>query len=169
VDGSATAPPEIILRPVAGADLPTLFEQQRSPEANRMAGFTPADPNDRDAFMRKWTRILDEGAIPIRAIVADGVLAGSVLCWTDEEIGHPEVSYWLGQEHWGRGIATRGLTLFLDEVTERPMYGRTAADNTGSLRVLEKCGFVQCGASRGFANARGEVIDELILVLAAPG
>jgi hypothetical protein len=31
--------------------------------------------------------------------------------------------------------------------------------------VLEKCGFVVSGFDRGFANARGEEIDEVILTL----
>ena len=47
----------------------------------------------------------------------------------------------------------------------RPLYGRAAADNLGSLRVLEKCGFVRVGSERGFASARGEEIEEVILRL----
>jgi RimJ/RimL family protein N-acetyltransferase len=31
--------------------------------------------------------------------------------------------------------------------------------------VLEKCGFVVTGRERGFANARGEEIDEVVLIL----
>ncbi|MGY3201486.1 GNAT family N-acetyltransferase [Streptomyces sp. TE5632] len=42
---------------------------------------------------------------------------------------------------------------------------RAAADNTGSVRVLEKCGFEVVGEDRGFANARGAEIDELVLRL----
>jgi RimJ/RimL family protein N-acetyltransferase len=45
----------------------------------------------------------------------------------------------------------------------RPLYARAARDNVASLRVLEKCGFVQVGTSRGWANARGEVVDEILL------
>lgn len=40
-------------------------------------------------------------------------------------------------------------------------------DNAGSIRVLEKCGFQVAAESKGFANARGEEIDELVLVLSA--
>ena len=35
----------------------------------------------------------------------------------------------------------------------------------GSRRVLEKCGFTVIAEVRGFANARGEEIDELVLRL----
>jgi RimJ/RimL family protein N-acetyltransferase len=33
------------------------------------------------------------------------------------------------------------------------------------VRVLEKCGFKVVGEGRGFANARGAEIDELVLRL----
>ena len=82
--------------------------------------------------------------------------------------GPPEVSYWIGREYWGQGVATRALTALLALVTVRPLYGRAAKDNFASLRVMEKCGFQVVGAERGFANARGEEIDELILRLEGP-
>ncbi|NEE38241.1 GNAT family N-acetyltransferase, partial [Streptomyces sp. SID7982] len=34
-------------------------------------------------------------------------------------------------------------------------------------RVLEKCGFVVTGTDRGFAQARGEEIDEVLVTLRA--
>jgi RimJ/RimL family protein N-acetyltransferase len=57
------------------------------------------------------------------------------------------------------------LTRFLEGVEERPLYARAAADNLGSIRVLEKCGFHRTGTERAFANARGEEIDEAFFVL----
>lgn len=56
-------------------------------------------------------------------------------------------------------------------VTLRPVSGDdlpilAAKDNIASLRVLEKCGFGRV-EERGYANARGEEIDEMILVLPA--
>jgi RimJ/RimL family protein N-acetyltransferase len=51
----------------------------------------------------------------------------------------------------------------------RPIYARVAKDNVASLRVLEKCGFTITGQAKGFANARGEEIEEWILELTAPG
>jgi RimJ/RimL family protein N-acetyltransferase len=47
----------------------------------------------------------------------------------------------------------------------RPIYARVAKDNLGSRRVLEKCGFTVIGESKGFANARGQEIEELLLEL----
>jgi RimJ/RimL family protein N-acetyltransferase len=102
----------------------------------------------------------------IRTILVKGQVAGSVLSY--EESAKPEVSYWLGKEFWGRGIATQALKEFLAQVdTRRPMYARVAKDNLASRRVLEKCGFVIISESRGVANARGEEIEELLLELGA--
>ncbi len=86
-----------------------------------------------------------------------------------DEPGKPEVTYWLGKEFWGQGIATRALAAFLGQMTERPVYARAAKDNAGSLRVLEKCGFTITGEGKGFANARGMEIEEYILTLGAAG
>ena len=154
---------DVHLREVVDADLPILFEQQVDPDANRMAAFTVADPTDRDAFLTRLRRIRADESVPIRTIVAEGKVAGSVLLWRDPDLPGPEVSFWLGKEHWGRGIATDALTAFLGIVDERPLYGCCAADNVGSRRVLEKCGFVVRSEGLGFAPARGLEIAELLL------
>ena len=68
----------------------------------------------------------------------------------------------------GKGFATRALSDFLAHGNRaRPIYARVAKDNLGSRRVLEKCGFTIMGEAKGFANARGEEIEELILELRA--
>ena len=91
-------------------------------------------------------------------------MVGSVLSY--EEAGKPEVSYWFGREYWGKGFATRALSDFLVHVNlTRPIYARVARGNLGSRRVLEKCGFTIIGKARGFANARGVEIEELLLEL----
>jgi RimJ/RimL family protein N-acetyltransferase len=91
------------------------------------------------------------------------LVAGSVLChaWG----GEPEISYWLGREYWGKGIASQGLALFLEVVTVRPLTARVAKDNIASIRVLEKNGFELSGDGRWYSNARGKEIEELVWVL----
>lgn len=153
------------LREVEQSDLPTFFEQQLDAEANRMAAFTGANPADREAFDARWRRILASEENTTRTIVVDGEVAGSVSKYRDPELPGPEVTYWLGREFWGKGVATLALAGFLEIVTERPLYGRCAADNVGSRRVLEKCGFVHVSDHRGFSNARGEEIAEVMLEL----
>lgn len=77
------------------------------------------------------------------------------------------MTYWLSRGHWGKGLATKALSAFLQEQRRRPLYAHAAKDNVGSIRVLEKCGFQIEGEDRGFANARGEEIAEVVLRLDA--
>jgi RimJ/RimL family protein N-acetyltransferase len=151
------------LRQLSEADFPTLFEQMRDPEAVRVAAFTSKDPSDRAAFERYWKKLLADPTVLARTILHEGKVAGSILKFEIE--GKPEVTYWIGREHWGKGIATEALRALLPQVVTRPLYARAAKDNVGSIRVLEKCGFRVTGHERGFANARGAEIEEVLLEL----
>ncbi len=157
---------EVSLREVAETDLPIFFDFQRDSAANFMAAFTPRDPTDREAFAAHWNRILNDDTVLVKTIIFDGHVVGSVAKFVDKEFGKPEVTYWIGKEYWGMGLATKALARFLREVTVRPIYGRAAKDNVASIRVLEKCGFTMSGQGKGFANARGKVVEEVILELA---
>ena len=155
---------DVALREVRDSDLAVLYVQSCDPDSVRMAAFTAEDPSDRARFAAHWARIREDPAVVARTVV-DG---------SGEVVGHAgvfgppqerEVTYWIGREHWGRGAATAALRELLAVVPERPLHARAAADNKGSVRVLEKCGFVVTGHERGFANARGEEIDEVVLTL----
>lgn len=156
-------PQDVTLRPVDETDLSAFFEHQQDEPARWMAAFTPKDPADRAAFMAHWGRVLADPGITVRTILVDGQVAGHVLVhgW----FGQPEVSYWIDRTFWGQGVASRALALFLGEVSTRPLFARVVKDNLASLRVLEKCGFTRCGEDKGFANARGTEVEELILAL----
>lgn len=154
---------EIVLRDVIADDLPVFFAQQLDADANRMAAFTAKDPADRAAFMAHWATIRGDDSVTIKTIVVAGRVAGHVLRF--DEAGHPEVSYWLGKDYWGRGIATTAFTAFLGQIRARPLYARAAKDNRASLRVLQKCGFTIIAEDKGFANARGAEVEEYTLML----
>ncbi|KAA3664352.1 MAG: N-acetyltransferase [Chloroflexi bacterium] len=160
---TAANPTKVHLREVIKSDLDIFFEQQLDPEANHMAAFTAKKPADRAAFNKHWAKIMADDTIPIETILVDSKIAGYILChgW----FGEPELSYWIGKPFWGKGIATAALAQFLQEQTTRPLFARVAKDNLGSKRVLEKCGFLFFGRDRGYANARGTEIDEIILKL----
>lgn len=153
---------EVVLREVHDSDLPVFFRQMNDPESLRMAAFTPQDPADRDAFDFHWAKLRASSDV-LRTILADGDVVGSAAVYG--EPGEREVTYWVDRAYWGQGIATAALRALLAEVPERPLYARAASDNTGSLRVLEKCGFRRTATARGYAQARGAEIDETVLTL----
>ncbi len=152
-----------LLRNVTETDLPIFFEQQLEPEANHMAAFTTKNPEDREAFNAHWAKILADEDNINKTILFEGQVAGHVSSFI--MFGERNVSYWLGKEFWGKGVATAALTKFLEHVTIRPLYGRAIKDNLASIRVLEKCGFKPSGYSKGFAEGRGEEVEEVILKL----
>lgn len=153
----------IMLRNVIEDDLPIFFKYQQDREANHMAAFTGKDPNDGDSFLTHWNKILTNEGIIKQTIIFEDIVVGHVLCF--ERFGELEVSYWIGKEYWGKGITTKALWEFLKQISIRPLYARAAKDNSGSLKVLEKCGFVITGEDSGFSNARGEEVEEFILIL----
>ena len=157
--------PEVRLRDVADDDLPTFFDQQLDSDANHMAAFTSKDPTDKDAFSVHWKKIRGDDTITLKTVLLGEVVAGYIASF--ERFGDREVSYWFGRTFWGKGVATRSLLEFLGHVATRPLYARVAKDNVASIRVLEKCGFTVSGDDKGFANARGVEVEELIMELPA--
>jgi RimJ/RimL family protein N-acetyltransferase len=127
-----------VLREVLESDLPVFFEHQRDPEATRMADF-PA--RDHEAFDAHWERVLGDESNVVKTIVFEGQVAGNIGSW--EQDGRRLVGYWLGKEFWGKGLATKALAELVDELGRRPLYAYVAKTNVGSIRVLEKCGFVR--------------------------
>jgi RimJ/RimL family protein N-acetyltransferase len=61
----------------------------------------------------------------------------------------PELGYWLGVEHWGKGYATEALHAVIDYAFTDLGYPALSAaarvTNPLSRRVLEKCGFQWTG------------------------
>jgi RimJ/RimL family protein N-acetyltransferase len=158
----------VLLREVQPDDLEIFFQHQQDPEAVHMAAFTAKDPKDWGAFMAHWARIQADDNVIVRTILFGDRIAGHVLSYLDQE-DRPEISYWIDRPLWNRGIATQALQRFLTKVnTSRPIFARVASDNLASRRVLEKCGFIIMEELAGFANARGQVIKELLLQLNYP-
>jgi RimJ/RimL family protein N-acetyltransferase len=159
-----SAPSSLVLRDMVDDDLAAFFAHQLDPDANRMAAFINRDPSDRDAFTAHWGRIRRNPTVIFRTIVLDEEIAGYVSSY--EADGQTEITYWLGKTYWGQGIATRALAAFLETANpKRPIRARVAQDNLGSLRVLQKCGFIITGEDAGFAKARGCETSEYILML----
>jgi RimJ/RimL family protein N-acetyltransferase len=156
---------QLVLREVEDRDLSVLFEHSTDRDAIRMAAFTSPDPDDRSSFDRRWARLKSDDSTTNMVVEIDGRVVGHIASFDLE--GHREVTYWIGREDWGRGLATRALQEFLQVEATRPLYGRAASDNAASIRVLTKCGFHIVGEGRGFAHGRNEETDEVVLRLDA--
>lgn len=154
---------EISLRQLQDSDLPAFWTQLTDPELQQMAAVTRKYHYDRGHFDQHWAKVRADPTVIVRTVVADGVVVGHAAVF-----GSPserEVTYVVGRTHWGRGIASRALAELIKLEGTRPLHADAAADNAGSIRVLEKCGFVVTGSSRCFARARGHEIELVHLTL----
>ncbi len=157
-------PGNISLRPMREDDVPALFENQLDGTAQHLAAFTDdRTARDGDAFRQKYRNILADDAIVSRVVEIDGEVVGSVATFPIE--GDLELTYWIRKDWWGRGVASAAVAALLDEVAVRPVYGRVVQDNVGSVRVLERNGFVRVGSEESFAPGRRTTVTELIFKL----
>lgn len=149
---------QVQLRDVEPNDLPVFYEHQLDGEATRMAAFPS---RDRAAFDAHWaTNILANPTAITQTILIDGQVAGNIGSWAQD--GVRMIGYWIGKEHWGKGVATRALAAFLRVVAERPLHAHVVEHNVGSIRVLEKCGFIREPAR---VDADGTDVTELLFFL----
>ncbi len=128
------------LRAVVPDDLEIFFRQQQDPESNDLA---KVFPRSRSYFDAHWKQSLCDPSIIVRTIVFDGIVVGRVTSFTIDDT--TLVGYWIDRVCWGKGIATRALDAFVNLVEARPLHALVATSNFGSVKVLERCGFVKIG------------------------
>ena len=131
-----------------------------SPKRRRWRYF-PA--RDREAFDAHWQRCPRGRLLIKKTIVHDGQVAGNIGCW--EQDGRRLIGYWVGKEFWGRGLATRALAEFVEDLP-RPLHAWVAGSNVGSIRVLEKSGFVAVGSRTEHNENFGRPVEEVLYELA---
>lgn len=76
-----------------------------------------------------------------------------------------ELGYWLGERHWGQGFAPEAVGALIGEAEARgitPIRARLLKSNPGSLRVLEKTGFVMVEETKSMVERHR---DKPLLVL----
>ena len=92
-----------------------------------------------------------------------------VVLGDDVERCSAEIGYWLGEEYWGRGIATTalaGLTRFAFTTYDlERLYALSRESNAASCRVLEKVGYRLEGRLRRSAIKDGVVHDQRLYAI----
>lgn len=80
-----------------------------------------------------------------------------------------EIGYWLGEEFWGRGIATAALASLTEyafaEFDLARIYAHVYEWNPASCRVLEKVGYIQEARLRQAVFKDGQTIDEFLYAI----
>ncbi len=94
----------------------------------------------------------------------DGELIGGIgLKNQDEARDKDEIGYWLAKPFWGQGIMTRVVTTFSDycigQRSVKQLEATVFTFNAGSVKVLQKAGFVYKGLLKNHCCKEGTFID----------
>lgn len=82
-----------------------------------------------------------------KAIDYQGELVGAIGVTPGrfEHARSAEIGYWVGEPHWGKGLATEAVAAMTTGVFRTTnivrICGTIFSENTASMRVLEKCGY----------------------------
>jgi ribosomal-protein-alanine N-acetyltransferase len=147
---------KINLRLLRSSDAESIWRHARNPVLGRFAAvpypFTLQRANDyirrARAAWRKQSMFVFGIEIP-----ADGKVVGMISVFdVSRRHKNAEIGYWLGKNHWSGGIMTEAVRLTLDYCFRRLRLMRVVAPvfttNVGSVKVLEKRGFVHEGIMR---------------------
>jgi RimJ/RimL family protein N-acetyltransferase len=106
----------------------------------------PYRPGDAEDFITAANRGNDTTFV---VTLRNGTLIGA--CGLSQLDRHPpELGYWLGVKHWGKGYATEAARALIDHAFSESdceaIQSAARVTNPASRRVLEKCGFQWTGA-----------------------
>lgn len=165
--------PRCALRPWRGSDARSLQRHADNRNVSRALFDRFAFPyTERDA--ERWIAIAT-AAEPDQdlhfAITVDDEAVGGMSAMRGRENARftAEIGYWLGEEHWGRGIATAALAAFADGLFRHTDIERLEAgvftSNPASMRVLEKAGFTCEGIRRRMFRKNDAFEDDAMYAL----
>jgi [ribosomal protein S5]-alanine N-acetyltransferase len=159
----------IILRPWSLTDesiLAKIADNKRI--ANNLRDGFPNPYSLDDA--RNWLKLIVPENDPPRyfAIIADNCLSGSIgiIAKTNIYRKNVEIGYFIGEEFWGRGIATKAIkaatTYAFSTFDIVRVYAEPFSDNPGSRRALVKAGFTLEAVFKNYVIKNGNIKDSCI-------
>lgn len=142
--------PRLVLRPMTLDDAADVFAYSADPAVLRFTtGTTPTQPEETRAWLESalanpsthmWAVLLRDSPTVIGAIEFGIPIPGS-----------GSIHYALGRAHWGIGLMTEAVEALCQWALSvlpsiQDITTGVVAENVGSARVLEKCGFAHIGS-----------------------
>jgi RimJ/RimL family protein N-acetyltransferase len=151
--------PRLVLGLPCGADAGRLVALLGDIEVARQTARVPHPYSRADAAAFLAGKVTGgDQLFAIRLKAEDGALIGGAGFGTAIEGGH-ELGYWLGRPYWGQGLATEAARAVIDllftSTSVEELHASAHVMNQASRRVLEKCGFQQCGSGLVRSRALG--------------
>ena len=157
-----------ILRKWKDSDLESLVKNANNPNvASTLRDAFPYPYTDEDG--KEWIEFAEDEewgynfAITInnKAVGGIGLIVGK-----DIERKSSEVGYWIGEDHWGKGIvssALEGIVKFaFNELDLERVFAVPLEHNTASRKVLEKNNFVLEGILRSSVVKSGKIHNQAL-------
>ena len=125
----------------------------------------PYHISDAEAFLAK---VFEQKPITFFAIASEQEAIGSIGLMFGEDVHRytAELGYWLAEPFWDKGIMTEVVSKFTDfafEIFElNRIFAEPYTNNTASVRVLEKSGFILEGTLRGSVFKNGKILDQYL-------
>jgi len=130
----------------------------------------PYPYTSRDA--RDWLdAVIDHKPETNFAIEVGGEAVGGIGFTPQHDVGRrsAEIGYWLGEEFWGRGMATEALVAVTEYAFANfdlcRLYAHVFDWNGASARVLEKAGYQFEGRLTKSVIKDGQTIDQLMYAM----
>lgn len=158
----------IVLRRFAATDGPALMHHANNRNVSRFlrdAFPFPYTAADADAWLANAD---DESTERKFAIASAGTVIGGIGLRRGFDVDRltNEVGYWVGEEYWGRGIATAAVCALSEwafrELEIVRLWGGVYHTNAASSRVLEKAGYTYEARLRRSIIKDGSILDQLI-------
>ena len=96
---------------------------------------------------------------------ANGAIYGAIALSSNRTFQHGEMAYWIGEEFWGRGIATEAAEAILHfafgEKHYHKVFARYFASNPASGKVMQKLGMIREGIFMDHVKKDGRYEDLL--------
>ncbi|WP_417309508.1 GNAT family N-acetyltransferase [Devosia sp.] len=160
--------PRLVLRAPIRGDVPDLvaLANNKAIAAKLSRLPSPYTRADGVAFVEIFAQRADQR--PYAITLGDRMIGVVGLTLSSDEPA--ELGYWLGEPYWGKGYMSEAVKALLTAAFETKLFpelqARALADNAGSLRVLEKSGFVRTGEEiEGVGTHAGKA---LVLLRAEP-
>jgi len=125
----------------------------------------PYTLKDADNFL---TISADKPLTSFAAIEFEGEAIGGIGLEPYSDINRfgAELSYWLAEKHWGKGIGTEVVRAYTEYIFQQTDYLRLVALvlgwNRASVKVLEKCEFLLEGRMQKACFKANEWTDQLL-------
>ncbi|KAF1929048.1 acyl-CoA N-acyltransferase [Didymella exigua CBS 183.55] len=172
--------PRLLVRPLHPQDAPSMSRHADNPKVTEYMSLGFPSPYTLEAAhdwinmnlappILNWAICLSSS--PETVVGGCGLKPG-----VDVQSHCAEIGYWIGEEHWGKGLITEMLRALTDWVFRSPhsllageqgkrwtrLWGGIFQENKGSMRCFEKCGYVREGVLRGAVEKHGEASDMVV-------